>query len=760
MFKILSYNKSIIKNNIRLHSYIGIIWSIILFLILPFRMFRWIADHGSVVQDMFNINFNNGVHLPMGYIVKDTFAFGNVFLYIIPVAIGIVFVRYLHSDKPTTFYHSLPVTRIQMLNSQIISGFLLFTVPLILNLILTFLVFLPYGAFYKEFASLLFIYLGLGSIAIFTMVYLITIATGLLVGTSLLQAALVYVFILLPFYLTGTISYMASQLLYGYHLNDSIMNLVIHYTPLTFIQNTFGFVDTPYSIDTYIISTIYTVLSFLVAHLLYKYRNLENNNQFIVFNKFKVIFVTVLSTCSVLFFGLIIYELTNKSFMGLLIGSVIGAIIGHWVTTMISRKTIFVLRYYKSLIATILITLFVILGLNFDIFGYQNYVPSLDEISSVEYSESLYNNGEASLQIKQEMNNTFPTKEDFHSSHNPTRYLYKEKSSIEAIANYHKAIINSKDEENMAYETAKIVYHLKNGKKITRAYTKICKEKTKEEFLDLVTSKEYIYNNNMLLWDLPFEITQITLYSEYVSETSMKQKITIADKQKIKELVDIMKKSAYEDKNSWVPFQGLYYYTNLYKVNVMANFETDLMYNRYWYRDEHFREYKKYDENSLENDLIPYDFDLVFSFNNPTIIKWLKDNEYYNKLFIDPSDVKEAIIVNSTYETIDSIVYDDYEDKYGKKLILSNENIISDPKTIKELIDYLHDGDVNIALNEYKDKRDRYSDSSDNSFALGLKLKPTTNMSIEKTESYTYIVLNDINNLPEILKPYILKINE
>lgn len=441
------YNKAIFKNNIKRFAYIGILYFVIHFLVVNFGM---LMNTLGPTYTMDNLLYK----IPSGW---DVFI-----LFFLPVIFGIVLFRYIQDEKALATIHAFPVSRKTLFFSHMISFLVLFGIPLVLNTLISYaiLVFKGYPA--SELALHLSTYL-LGMILSGMTIFYITVMFGMLVGSSVLQAVLTYVMMAMPIAIVEFGKILIGWTLKGFstYLDDEALHLLM--TPYYTIGRMVDINNTEFLLKGFIVIIVYLCFSVVASYALYKKRNLERHHDLIVFDFAKIGFIgllTVLITLTLAnMLGSMFYD--NRS-LGVYVGVFFGAVIGYGVTKMIAEKTVRIFVFYKSWIVVVGIFMLALVVVDFDLIGFESYIPDSDEVAYVVYGE---NSNLRQGRIEDE--------NVLYGSEGNFELVFTDQSSIQEVINLHETAIYS-DQQEASYSTniyrLDLVYVLKNGRSINRMY--------------------------------------------------------------------------------------------------------------------------------------------------------------------------------------------------------------------------------------------------------------------------------------------------
>ncbi|WP_214481975.1 hypothetical protein [Bacillus sp. SM2101] len=400
------------------------------------------------------IDFHN--ELNKGFINQDFDLFSDVQYIIIitvPVVLAIFLFRYLQTKRSVDFIHSMPIKRTTIFHHHMIFGAINLVLPVILTACIA--VVLRSTLQLDAYISLIDIFSWSGSIVLFTLfIFIISVFVGMFTGLSVAHGILTYIFLLFPYGITVLISMNLGVLLYGfnyeYYLNVGIEKL----SPLTSWYNRFfGYSNEPVGLFTYTEVTGYVIVMafiYLFSILIYKKRGSETATQAVTFSILQPVFKYGVTFCTMLVGGVYLWTY-QQSFSWTFAGYVIGSIIGYCVAEMTLQKTwriVPINKGYAVFTATMVLLISVI---NFDIIGFEEKMPNINEIEKVYFDNRIYSYLNEDEDIK--------------------RFEYAESKNIINVYNFHQQLIkdngknNNKEVINMH-----VVYELTNGKKFIRSY--------------------------------------------------------------------------------------------------------------------------------------------------------------------------------------------------------------------------------------------------------------------------------------------------
>lgn len=385
---------------------------------------------------------------------------------------------YLHSRRQIDFYHSLPVKKEQWFVVAYISSFLQVMVPCLLSYILRYLIGYVKGVTSKESFEMLGAVMGISLIS-YHIVYIISVI-GMIVTGKMLTGILMIAFLHLyyPFVLAlksmlfGTVfeTYLPIDGMGGY---DSFLycmeSHVAKHSPV-FIY--FHMIDKYMKHESLFRTTVVVILTgavlFVIALLLYKKRPTAAAGKAIAFPILEPIVKVMVAITVGLFFSTTVlsqYDATNKvvpiwvTFIG-----VIAAMLACCaIEFLYSLDLKMMWKRKKSFAIAILGTLGICVALQFDVFGYDTYLPKQNEI--VAMSVGLINGNTEVFE-----NSLAHANEDVRMRLNRLRTT--DFSRIYKVAQNGVRHVGEKIDpwENTKYIPVEIAYYLKNGEAVYREY--------------------------------------------------------------------------------------------------------------------------------------------------------------------------------------------------------------------------------------------------------------------------------------------------
>ena len=436
------FKSGLIKQDLRQHGWIAIVFFIFLLFAIPLELLQLVSRDFVVFEDYQN------------YLLVNT-ELQVIMIFSIPVAVGLLLFRYIQNEASVDMIHSLPIKRVTLYINHVISGLLLLFIPILLISCITYFV----TNSLEEFTSILTVsdlisWTGL-ILLLTSMMFIFTVAVGMMTGMSSAQAILTYIFLFLPIGLTALVSYNLTFLLYGF-------SPIFIEDKLAYLSPFFRLIDMwttskPFTTIEIIIYLILTVCLFFFGIGLYKARQLEQATEVITFSFLRPVFKYAVTFCSMVLGGSYFSISGTLNWNWIIFGYISGALIGYTAAEMILKKTwrIFHFRVFTGFIGFSIIFTLILITIKTDLINYEQKLPRMDQISEVFYGNK-YNAQELLGYDVDLFSDSKLYIQDVRHLH---EYILDQKSLIE-----------SQNEDTLYLEDIVIAYRLNNGKKFTREY--------------------------------------------------------------------------------------------------------------------------------------------------------------------------------------------------------------------------------------------------------------------------------------------------
>ncbi|QOX62511.1 acyltransferase [Anoxybacterium hadale] len=363
---------------------------------------------------------------------------------IFPIVAAVVIFRYLQGISSVSVMHSMPFTRTKLYNSGFISGLILIVSPILVNGLILLAISKPVYRMYGTESGMMINEVNVFaradilnwiwvSILIAVVIYAVSVFAGIVTGNALMHfATAIWFNFLIPALYAVFIAYF-SQFLYGFDTAGNWVEFGMKISPyLSVLQNQghLGLFSTIY----YLISAI---VLFIITGFLYRKRNLEHATDSLAFSFMEPIICYLIAFLGMTLLGFYFQVLGKSEFYmygGLAAGTLIFFIIGQ----MIVKKTprVYNLKSLKSLGIYALIAIVFILGLRFDLTGFEKRVPNPSKVGSMTFSDDFMRN----------YNNYYYSSSGYTLFKGDEKgLLFKDPANIEAAVNLHKMLVADKE---------------------------------------------------------------------------------------------------------------------------------------------------------------------------------------------------------------------------------------------------------------------------------------------------------------------------
>ena len=381
-----------------------------------------------------------------------------------PVLTAVILLRYLQNVSSVAVMHSMPFTRAKLYNSNVISGFILISAPVILNGII--MLFLSKPAFQQwgygddiAFSTInvfsrgeILNWMGTSLIILFVL-FSVSIFAGIVTGNNLMHLFTSYFFVFLIPLLYAVFTVYCQEFLYGFDPSGDWIEIALDISPYTGIISNNGY----FSITAVLFYLATMVVMLVISAVLYNKRKLERATDSMTFNFMKPIICYVIAFLGMTMLGFyfqIMGEGRLYMYAGFAAGTLIFFIIGQMIV--VKSPRIYNREGLRNFIAYALIAVLFIAGLNFDITGFEKRVPNPQKVNSANLNPPYFMNA---LNINRGLN--FDGLTDI--------------KNVEALTEFHRSVLDNRgrfqDQENLYNLGISFVYDMKGLLNMNRRYT-------------------------------------------------------------------------------------------------------------------------------------------------------------------------------------------------------------------------------------------------------------------------------------------------
>ena len=617
----------------------------------------------------------------MSYIGINNPFFGIIFIVLSRVMAMSGF-SYLYSKKKVDLYHSLPVKREVLYFIKLINGILIVVIPFIIcEIVASLLVIANTGKISVLIAA---IWAIAEWTLLFILSYFLTLFSIMLTGNMLIGILACgffsFYFPLISLVLKG---YQSSFFDTYYTSGFIIENVLPNMSSFMLMFNIFEL-----KWLTRIIIVILASIAFLFINLfLYKKRASEAAGKSVSFNVIKlpikammVIFISILMY-------LLGYEVMNDSIGWGLFGLIVSGAITHCVMEIIYNqdfKKIFAKKI--ELLVLIIISIFIAAAFQFDIFGYDSYIPSASQIKSTAVISDLLESNSEQYYNKVEISDGY-----YDESFVDVDYASDSKIEADQIK---KMDIQNKDavlelarqgieaakydlEPQGDFDRVLISYKLKNGRTVGRVYY-VDLDQSTSGLSSVYADESYKKSSYPILSENPENIVSVDFNGIMDNDTH----IVFHDDELKKKFVETYKKELmnldYETKLKSYPFASI-------------RFNNDFMegalrkYAGFNYTSDSTTAVNSKWENVYANSLESVGFYPIYpEFKETLALLKEMDVEVIYKF---PAEYVESIDVS--YNDWENIDLDDNDEVSGSYTGATTVKTFTDKKDIEDILDKL-----------------------------------------------------------------------
>lgn len=358
----------------------------------------------------------------------------------VSVVVAMIIYKFVHSKKSAVFTHSLPITRKANYISTVAAAFTLMGLPVVIS---TFVLMCVTGKAVLSIASMivplftLFVMFAFSTVAAF----LTGSAWAVLVLSILFHTVLVLVGVFCESIMNCFV--------FGYNgYLDSLSGTLFNFSVPVLLMNIAS--DNVARKQVVILAAILAIVAialYVAAYFLYKYRKMEKCEDVAAFKVLNPIFKYFVALMVTLAGFSIFNYMIEMHLATLVIIMIIISVIGYFGMEMLLKKKANVFK--ESFVGYVVFAAVMCVFFGFvsgtSLFGYETYVPNVDDVKSAICNSEYYVERESQV---------------------------TDKETIELILNTHAKIIDEKRRvfDDRSGWVIQFVYELNNGKEVTRMY--------------------------------------------------------------------------------------------------------------------------------------------------------------------------------------------------------------------------------------------------------------------------------------------------
>lgn len=456
--KMSFFDPTLLKKNISRFAPAWALLTLALFLSLPLPLLRRIGGFEP------GENPANNVLRMLG---EDFLPIGFVYAFFAALLFAALVFKYLHRTRDTYMMHAFPMTRSCQFLTNAVSGLLFWLVPTLFIGLCTLGILAIHGvtgcggAVWALLGKWLLAFLCFYGIAVFAMLlsgntFIAVMSYGAL--NFMFLAIPVLVLLLVGVYFKG----------FDYVISENILRL----SPIIGMLSGEDYAKTSMLLVYGGVGLALLILSWV----LYRFRHVERAGDAMVFPWARIAFRLLFTLCVTLGFGWVLASIfgvvRNGSGDGFLPYALIGCVLGWFGSSMMVERTVKVFKNKKvwlGFAAFAGVLLLTVLGLKYDVLGFQRRVPETAKVESVEIW-TIGDHGEREADC---IELTAP-------------------EDIDLVRAFHSRAVQSDALEHSSrdlfgydsYDDIHVLYHLKGGGTLRRVY-EVPVQSMNEDFADL-----------------------------------------------------------------------------------------------------------------------------------------------------------------------------------------------------------------------------------------------------------------------------------
>ena len=381
---------------------------------------------------------------------------------------GITSFSYLHSKNQIDFYHSFPIKRETWYFVNYIGGVIQIVVPYIIGYILLLAIGIVKGVASPQLFHQSSVIMGM-MVLVFLLVYGTTALAMIITGKLLVGILGTLIFFSWGSVIVALKNYIMLQIFENYMTEEMVTGFLENmkegggwYSPILMYDKIRQYYELGKPMFPLVMVLIFVIaLIFLLGLFAFKKRKMENVGKAIVYSKLESIVQIVITVSAGVFFSVIVSSQNQTRGMknGWLYGiAVVSVVIVYGIISFIYNGDVRILFEKKiPFFLSMGITLVVLTVFQFDILGYDEYVPEKDKIET--------------MAIDSYDANYLLNYRGLWDNRSYKEHLVKLKTTqFEPMYSLIKDTLKEGSKPNAENTTVNIGYYLKNGRKIYRKY--------------------------------------------------------------------------------------------------------------------------------------------------------------------------------------------------------------------------------------------------------------------------------------------------
>ncbi len=314
-------------------------------------------------------------------------------VFLIGAVTGLQCFAYLFDRKKVDMYHSVPMSSNKRFWISYLNGILIFSVTYLVNALITFVIWASQGIFNGNGIGIAFAGIGIQFLN-FLGVYNLVIIACLLAGNFMVSVAASVVFLAYEYAVRYGFLALCELFFKTYYFDGSVYDFSLWTITLgrAFRLLNCIHVTPDYQLGSMVPGIVagniaymigYFIVTLLIAYFLYRIRPTEAAGRSIAFGKTKTAIKFLLLVPFAVVFALIFYTSSYEKVYMANIGVVLGLIIGQIVVETIMEQDIkAILKRKICFVGSGVVAIGIMLTFEYDLIGYDTYVPKESKIES------------------------------------------------------------------------------------------------------------------------------------------------------------------------------------------------------------------------------------------------------------------------------------------------------------------------------------------------------------------------------------------
>lgn len=490
----------------------------------------------------------------LGNIVGGNNPFVKVAFVVLAVACGVAMFAYLHSRQKVDFYHSLPISRSRLFIHNFVSG-VLYALPMYFVFLILTTICIGAMGFGEAINGGSLFYAVVNNLICFLLIYALTVLTTIVCGNTIITL-LLWLWVMFSPLLTRALQIA----LCGVFFQSYVEYLPTSTWRLSPVVQFFAMngseiiIDDVSAVPTMILYAVLAVLATVLAWFLFKIRKSERCGTALAFTPMKIPVKVYMCLFMGAAFALLFYSIsqsdrTNK--MWLWGGMIFGVVVFHAIIEIIYAfdfRAIFSKLPQMGIILAVLAAVFLVM--QFDVLGFETWIPNENNIAATSISD-YHRSNEANLQSSENISAICQLHE--YAVNWQKQYVLPDGTISDALdLDY--------TNKNSWWDTFTFVYRMKGGAYKARKYN-VALGAEQIALVEQITNSAEYKQTAWQLFQYDFDEMDennrepvIMVYNNTTNVySSSNRSPIIQDREKVQELLDIMREDALNVRENGAP---------------------------------------------------------------------------------------------------------------------------------------------------------------------------------------------------------------